>query len=216
MMKGTLSKVLIFAAGAAIGSVATWKICKDRYEARIQEEIESVKEKFSVKKEEIETENEDEEGSELEVDSSGSRVIEKPDLKEYAKLLERYRSNIPEEEADPPKNDSDEEEEYIPDEVEEVRDGIYPIKPEIFGDDEYETEYFTLYADNVLADGRDLVVEKPENQVGYHYQDYFGIYEEDLVCIRNEELKTDYEITRDSRRYGDMYTTPNALEEDNE
>lgn len=215
-MKGTLSKVLIFAAGAAIGSVATWKICKDRYEALIQEEIESVKEKFSVKKEEIEPENEDEEGSELEVDSSGSRVIEKPDLKEYAKLIERYRSDIPDAPAESKLVESDEEDEYIPDEVEEVKNGIYPIKPESFGDDDYETEYYTLYADNVLADGRDLVVEKPENQVGYHYQEYFGVYEEDLVCIRNEELRTDFEITRNEKRYGDMYTTPNGREEDTE
>ena len=34
--------VFIFAAGAAIGSVVTWKIVKRKYERRAQEEIEWV------------------------------------------------------------------------------------------------------------------------------------------------------------------------------
>jgi len=94
-MNNTLSKVLIFAAGAAVGSVAAWKICKDRYEAIIEEEINSVKEKFSVaKSEEIEAEDEDEEES----GELPRRMYEKPDLQEYAKRLEYYRGQITEDE----------------------------------------------------------------------------------------------------------------------
>jgi hypothetical protein len=44
-----LSKVFIFAAGAAIGSAVTWKIVKDKYAQIAQEEIDSVKEVFSRK-----------------------------------------------------------------------------------------------------------------------------------------------------------------------
>ena len=50
-MNTTLSKVLIFAAGAAIGSVVTWKVLdkklKDEYEQRLAEDTASIKESFS-------------------------------------------------------------------------------------------------------------------------------------------------------------------------
>ena len=39
--------VFIFAAGAAVGSVVTWKLVKTKYERIAQEEIDSVKEAFS-------------------------------------------------------------------------------------------------------------------------------------------------------------------------
>lgn len=42
-----LSNVVIFAIGAAIGSLATWKFVKTKYEKIANEEIESVKEIFS-------------------------------------------------------------------------------------------------------------------------------------------------------------------------
>ena len=41
-----LSYLLAFAAGALIGSAATWYFVKDKYEKLAQEEIDSVKETF--------------------------------------------------------------------------------------------------------------------------------------------------------------------------
>lgn len=49
MNKSILSKLLIFAAGAAIGSVVTWAIVKTKYEQIANEEIESVREHYSNK-----------------------------------------------------------------------------------------------------------------------------------------------------------------------
>ena len=49
-MNNALSKILIFAAGAAIGSAATWYFVKTKYERIANEEIESVKEAFAPKK----------------------------------------------------------------------------------------------------------------------------------------------------------------------
>ena len=57
-MKGTLSSILIFAAGAAIGSAVTWKIVKTKYEQIAQEEIESVKKIFKHRIEEDKTTDE--------------------------------------------------------------------------------------------------------------------------------------------------------------
>ena len=42
-MNNTFKNVLIFAAGAFIGSAVTWKLVKTKYEKIAQEEIDSVK-----------------------------------------------------------------------------------------------------------------------------------------------------------------------------
>ena len=46
-MKGTLSNFFLFATGALVGSVVTWKIVKTKYEQIAQEEIDSVKAVFA-------------------------------------------------------------------------------------------------------------------------------------------------------------------------
>lgn len=48
-MKNTIIKVVIFTVGAAVGSAATWKYFKTKYERIAQEEIESIKEVYSQK-----------------------------------------------------------------------------------------------------------------------------------------------------------------------
>ena len=203
-MKGILSNILIFATGAAIGSVVTWKLIKDKYEESVREEARELRERFSATKPEIEpSESESEDNSEQE---SIKKVSNKPDLKEYAKILEKHQYAL--------EKFNEKKEEIIEDESNEPIPSIYPIKPESFGDDEYDTQYLILYADGVLADDRDFPVEKVKETVGSDYENYFGVYEKDLVCIRNEELKTDYEICRDDRDYGEMYNTEH--EEDTE
>ena len=47
-MNGTLSKIIIFTAGAAIGSGVSWFILRSRYDQMVQEEIESVRESFAA------------------------------------------------------------------------------------------------------------------------------------------------------------------------
>ena len=46
-MNRTISNAFIFVAGAAIGSLATWKFIETKYRRIAQEEIDSVKEAFS-------------------------------------------------------------------------------------------------------------------------------------------------------------------------
>lgn len=49
-----MKNVLIFVAGAAVGSLVTVKLLKDHYEQKANEEIKSVKEVFSRRKKELE------------------------------------------------------------------------------------------------------------------------------------------------------------------
>ena len=58
-----------------------------------------------------------------------------------------------------------------------------------------------LYSDNVLVDEDDQVVTDADDIVGTEYPDYFGEYDDDVVYVRNDRLKADYEISKDLRRY---------------
>ena len=171
--------VLIFTAGAAIGSAVTWKFVKTKYERIANEEIESVKEFFGRGK------NKEEESEEVyEVFADGV-------LKEAEKICEEngYTNYS---------NTKKEEEEMD-------IDAPYVITPEEFGElDDYETETLTYYKDKVLADDWDNKIENVDDLVGEESLTHFGEYEEDSVYVRNDTTKTDYEILLDERNFSDV------------
>ena len=79
-MKGTLSSVLIFAAGAAVGSVVTWKLIEARYKQLVEEDHESMDAYYRNKYGIEDTEEAVEEESEAPAD-------DQVDIREYAKRL---------------------------------------------------------------------------------------------------------------------------------
>lgn len=182
-----ITNLIIFAAGAAVGSAVTWKIVKTKYEQIAKEEIDSVKEAFS-KKESISKEpTEDKEKS---VDEIHSR-LEKPNLMEYAAKVSEcgYSEDLEE-------KNKEEDVESMDD------DRPYVISPDEFGElDDYDLISLTYYADEVLADDIDEIVEDVDNVVGLDSLTHFGEYEPDSVFVRNDRLKADYEILLDERTY---------------
>lgn len=177
MNNTSLSKVVIFAAGAAIGSAVTWKLLYNRYEQRLEEEIDSYKEARSrrerVKEEESDIPEEDPEISRAEYEE----IIKEAG---YATQSEIEEEN---------------------DDVEEP----YVISPDEFDElDSYNTVSLTYYEDGVLTDDDNEIVEDIAGTVGKNFARHFGDYEEDAVHIRNDSRKCDYEILRDSRRYSDI------------
>lgn len=91
----------------------------------------------------------------------------------------------------------------------------YVISPDKFGENEdYEQISLTYYSDGVLADDNDNLMMYAEEIVGEdalnHFGEYgdalnhFGEYEDDSVFVRNDNLKCDYEILWDSRKYSDV------------
>ena len=118
---------LAFIIGAATGSVVTWYLLKDKYEALAQEEIDSVKEVFLRREQELK----DQSVKKTVAEGIKDADKEKPDLKEYAERLKkegytRYSDF-----------GSDEEEKPV------SEAGPYVIPPEQFGDDEeYERDGF--------------------------------------------------------------------------
>lgn len=176
--------IAAFVAGAAAGSAVTWCLLKKKYERIAQEEIDSVKETFAKRKQAAEAG--DSEQSEKQAAGAAKQAKEKPDIKAYTEFIRNigYASvnadyileiNIP-----------------------------YVISPEEFGErDDYETISLTWYADGVLADENDDILEDAERMIGDALE-HFGEYEDDSVFVRCDERKCDYEILLDQRKYSDF------------
>lgn len=172
-----LSNVVIFAIGAALGSLATWKFVKTKYERIANEEIESVKETFS-KKQKKEEESTDKMESEDKHEEEYEEMKNIIDERGYL-FVERQDGTIP----NPP----------------------YVISPEEFDTlDDYGTETLTYYADGVLTDDFDNPIEDVEAMVGVESLTHFGEYEDDSVFVRNERHRIDYEILADERNFSEV------------
>lgn len=196
-MNNTLSKILMFAAGAAIGSAVTWKLVKTKYERIAQEEIESVRELYS-----------DTECHDTEEEIS---IAKKPDIRELAAKLKEngytdYSDTVPE---------------TIKEEKEETEmSKPYIIPPEEFDElDGYGTVSLTYYADKVVtvnnvAENCEELWEDVDGTIGLESLEHFGDYEEDSVFVRNDDLKCDFEILLDPRKYSEIANTDPHLAED--
>jgi len=180
---------MMFVLGVAVGSVVTWKYVEKKYERIAQDEIDSVKEVFSKRTAEIAKDAEDR--------IKADNAKEKPNIIEYAAGLRKlgyinYSDMV------------DEKPEEVKEEPMSV-DKPYVIAPDEFGElDDYDTISLTYYADQILADDNDEIVEDIEDVVGFESLNAFGEYEDDSVFVRNDRLKCDYEILLDQRKYSDV------------
>lgn len=195
-MKNTLSKALIFAAGAAVGAVTTWKLLETKYRVQAIQEAEEIREYYREKY----GEDEGEATEEVEEADDEADPNDKPDIHEYAAMVlgEGYTN-------------------YSANEKQKgVKDMAKPyvIAPEEFGETDYKTVSLTYYKDEVLADGRNKIVKNVADVVGSDFADHFGEYEDDSVFVRNDAKKTDYEILLDDRAYSEVINTTAHSAED--
>lgn len=177
-----VTPLVTFVLGAAVGSAVSWYFLKEKYEQLAQEEIDSVKEVFSGRGREERVENA---VNKIEI----SRIEETPEaINTVADILK--------------------ENNYTNREVQELIDEAekpYVISPDEFGElYDYENISLTYYADKVLADDNDELVEDVDDVVGFESLSHFGEYEPDSVFVRNDRLKADYEILMDHRNYRDV------------
>lgn len=82
-------------------------------------------------------------------------------------------------------------------------DGPYTISPDEYGDMyDYNTMHLTYYAeDEVLSDENDEMIDDIDGIIGLDSLDHFGEYEDDVLFVRNDKRKTDYEIFYDKGSY---------------
>lgn len=174
-MNSKIINVLVFAAGAVVGSAVTWKFVRDRYERISREEIESVKEAFAeraaTRDETIEHDDSDEE-----------ETSEDDDANAYADLVEHYTNGKGV--------------------VEDMGSEPKVISPYDFGElDEYRQFELTYYSDGVVEDEDYNIVENVEELIGPDALGSFGEFEDDAVFVRNDKLRADFQILKDYRTY---------------
>ena len=188
MNKNTLNNFLMLAIGAAIGSAVTWKFLKEKYELIAKEEIESVKAEYSLWKDE-EDEKRISEDLELdENDEENASGVPSSLAAEYAKIIKE--------------NGYENEEKEDNDEVSKP----VVISPEDLYDVDYPVVTLIYYADGVLTDDNDNIIEDIDDIVGKESLNTFGEYEDDTVYVRNDRTKCNYEILRDYDRFEDKYS----------
>lgn len=200
--------IFSFVAGAAIGLIAGFKLSETKYQTKIQEEIASVKEALRNRKVDISKFAPKESKK---VDEVSKKVFKKPE-QEVRKVP--YSTMYKE-----PSKQSEEERVIVETKIGEAKKGPYVISPDEFGEDqEYEQISLIYYADNTLADDEDVVMdeEEIERTVGMDSLTRFGEYEPDSVFVRNDELKTEYEILLDQRPYFEVLKEKPYLRRDDE
>lgn len=192
MNKDLLSKVLIFMAGACVGSLVTWKLIEKKYQQIAQEEIDSVKEALGYsdlgeKEDKPEPEDEDNEDDQFDRDAESA----KEELAHICREQGYDYNGISKKEG----------------EEEMAENRPYVISPEEFDENGYKTKTLFYYNDDVVTDERGKVLSESsiEKLIGKESLTTFGRYESDSVFVRNDDLKTDYEILADERNYHEMF-----------
>ena len=177
MMNSILSKVVLFAAGATVGSAVTWKLVKDKYERMAQEDIEAVREFYSSKKQDsLEDDPED-------------VVVEECDEPTPREVYSEVVNDL---------GYGDLSSEKIIEEEDDDVSEPYVISPSEYGEMGYETESLWYYeGDGIVTTYFGELIEDVDELVGPDFADHYGEYEEDSVHVRNDKLKIDYEILRD-------------------
>ena len=173
-----------FVVGAAVGSATTWYFTKRKYETIAQEEIDSVKKTYS---ERYAKKDKDEQKYEPTPEDKElySEILDKNGYTGYANVASR------------PKETKKKYETEIP-----ASERPYVISPDEFGEfEDYRTINLSYYADEVLADEDDNIIEDIEGTVGEESLSHFGEYDDDAVHVRNDRIKCDYEILLDERFY---------------
>ena len=182
----TNREFLSFVIGLAIGVVSSALY----FRGKTQEEVDEVRSFYLSKVGENEaTENTEAETVEEKVFREFNAT--KPEIRDYINTLRERKYVDYSKTAEP-----DDSSAKVPDVIADP----YVISIDDFGQEEgYDTITLTAYSDGTIANYADDELEDPESTVGEDVLSKFG--DEDVVYIRNDRLKADFEVVRDNRTY---------------
>ena len=176
-MNTTVKNILIFAMGAGLGSIVTYKLLKDEYEQIAQEEIDSVMDTFKR----YNPANEPEEMSDEEYERLNYKR-KKGEYTAYDKIGRPAEA----------------------DEIETLPAYVISVVDYNENNLHYEKSSLTYYdVDDTLVDENEEPITDPDYVVGLDALTRFGdgSDDDDIVYIRNEKLAVDYEIVRVDKSY---------------
>lgn len=212
MNKGVVA-FLAFTFGGVAGFVAGKKLLEQHYAQLVEEEVESVKRAFHRQvQEEVDSAKQEfrnriaqgDAPKNEEAVADNKPVADVKPAEKPRKEIKDYRAYYPESKATEKKEEPKEEPK------EEKSTKPYVISPQEFDTIRgYEAISLTLYADHVVADDDDNAMseEDVEETITRESLNHFGEYENDSVYVRNDDMRTDYEILLDERRYADVMKT---------
>lgn len=209
----SMKTVLVFLLGAGVGSVGMYLGVKRHFETLADEEIESVKEyyksdlvkelKKGAKTEEIDPEMpENEENTDKNDPTDPSKepdyqgIIQKLNYGEYSK-----KEKAAEEKTDKPTK----------------KQGPFVISGDEFaGDLRHEKITLTYFEDDgVFFDEAEAeIISEGMELVGEENLGRFGEYEEDVLYVRNNDNRTDYEVLLEHMAYAESEYVEREYEDD--
>lgn len=192
-----LKTILVFTAGLICGGVGAYIAAKSQYERILKDEIDSVKETYKNRQPLVVKEVEEEHDEDTTEENNDESQVTEQDKKDYNSILKEsgyvnYTKYM---------NGEEENKETM---VYDKNDIPYVIEPEEFGEDGFDTQTLTYYADGVLVDDLDDVVEDPDVVVGLENLKIFEEFGASSVTVRNDIFKVDYEIIKDDWNYSDL------------
>ena len=188
-------KALIFIGGAVTGSLVSWYFTKKKYETLAENEIAKMREGYRKKNKEL-----------------ADRARVKPNISEVVK----DRVTISQEDADLAEKEENLIAKYAEESEPTGEENISPNDDiiEFIDDGEfasmngYEKVNLVLYEDDVLANEMSDDIVLVEDTVGQQAIDDFKHYNPEAFYVRNNQLMTEYEITRDHRTYEEVTGIP--------
>lgn len=191
-----LKNLVIFAVGAVAGAAVAHVVTKRKMEEILDEEIASVKDAFKKRMEDKKESDKNVEELLAKVEEENEYVPTEEDIQQVNDIISsngyvNYTKYM---------NDEEEKE----NEQVEATDFPYVIEPEEFGEDGYDTQTLTYYADGVLVDDLDDIVDDIETVVGIQNIKVFEEFGATSVMVRNEIFRVDYEIIKDDWNYSDL------------
>lgn len=182
--------IFIFAIGALSGTFVGAQLAKKKYEEIANEEIEEIRDYYRKINKELADQLVDKTSEPEKVEEPKEEVEEiVEERKQYENIIKRGNYMAVDEE-----------------EQNNVCGEAYPIDPSEFGNEgKNATETLTYFADGVLVNEVDEVVEDPDLVVGRHHIDIFNEFP-DATCVyvRNDLDGMDYEIIKDDWCWSDF------------
>lgn len=188
-------KAFIFIGGAVTGSLVSWYFTKKKYETLAENEIAKMREWYRQKNKEL-----------------AERARVKPNISEVV----NDRLTIPKEDVDLAEKEANLIAKYAEESEPTGEENISPNDDiiEFIDDSEfasmngYDKVNLVLYEDDVLANEMSDDIVLVEDTVGQQAIDDFKHYNPEAFYVRNNQLMTEYEITRDHRTYEEVTGIP--------
>ncbi len=212
MLNKNILASISFVAGAVIGSATTYFIVNKKAQEKINFDTNETRKYYKELEKKLretyasdapEKESQETCMSEKDIDELVSKTYESAfelrdslNTKEYKRMAKMY-------------NDISTNPEPVPIVTPGTKDcddfrRPYVIPPDDFGEyDDYDKIFLTMCNDGVIVDEDfDILDRGSLDDIGVDYNmKFMGEYEDDILHIRNEKCKTDFEITKISDNY---------------